>query len=291
MGLKEVTFATPAPDMSKRKIGKSGSPGIVRSGRPKRGAKDELMTVGWFHYVRLSLAEMTAGAVARRVQNYFDAKGLVTEHVRSKRWYRYRDGVESPDANTLRLVDELAPGSAVFFSNGPWDLWPLLWQSRSRRWDQDAAQRLFAVKGNDIDSVWLLGAVGMWMTRLDLAKAGAAENLLDGFYEAIHLALCRENLKKPLSELGVWDLLVATIRERERENLRFDLVKLGELEATALESGVADPLRTYLEDPVGFFHRVQANRGTDCLGASLYEIDERLKGVQQTLRGTRCATA
>jgi len=256
MGPKEVTFATPAPDMSNREIGKMGSPRIVRSGRPKRGAKDELMTVGWFHYVRLSLAERTAGAVARRVQNYFDTKGLVTEHVRSKRWYRYRDGAESPDANTLRLVDELAPGSAIFFSNGPWDLWLLLWQNRGHRWDQEAAQRLFAVKSDDIDSDWLLRAVGMWITRFELAKAGATDNLLDGFYEAIHLALRRDNLKKPLLELGLWDLLVATIRERERENLRFDSVKLGELEATALASGVADPLRTYLEDPVGFFYRV-----------------------------------
>ncbi len=256
MGSKEVTFATPAPDMSNREIGKMGSPRIVRSGRPKRGAKDELMTVGWFHYVRLSLAERTAGAVARRVQNYFDTKGLVTEHVRSKRWYRYRDGVESPDANTLRLVDELAPGSAIFFSNGPWDLWLLLWRDRSHRWDQEAAQRLFTVKSNEIDSDWLLRAVGMWITRFELAKVGATDSLLDGFYEAIHWALCRENLKKPLLQLGLWDLLVATIRERERENLRFDLVKLCELEAAALKSGMVDPLQAYLEDPVGFFYRV-----------------------------------
>lgn len=256
MGPKEVTFATPAPDMSNREIGKTGSPGIVRSGRPKRGAKDKLMTVGWFHYVRLSLGETTTGAVARRVQTYCDAKGWVTEHVFSKRWYRYRDGAESPDAKTLSRVEELAPGSAIFFSNGPWDLWLLLWQNRGHRWDQEAAQQLFAVKSDDIDSDWLLKAVGMWITRFELVQVGAADNLLDGFYEAIHIALCRDNLKKPLLELGLWDLLVATIRERERENLRFDPVKLCELEATALKSGVADPLRAYLEDPLGFFYRV-----------------------------------
>lgn len=256
MGLKEVIFSTPAPDMSHRESRKKDSLSIVRSGRPKRGAKDKLMTVGWYHYVRLSLGETTTGAVARRVQTFFDTKELVTEHVQSKRWYRYRDGAESPDANTLRMVEELAPGSANFFSNGPWDLWLLLWQDRSHRWDQEAAQRLFDVKSDDIDSDWLLRAVGLWATRFELIKVGAMDNLLDGFYEAIHLALNSDKLKIPLLELGLWELLVAIIQERERENLRFDPAKLRELEAAALGNVEIDPLQEYLDDPIGFLRRV-----------------------------------
>lgn len=256
MGPKEVTFATPASDMPNRERGKTSVQTIIRSGRPKRGVKDVLMAVGWFHYVRLSLCETTTGAVARRVQTFFDTKGLVTEHVRSKRWYRYRDGSESPDANTLRLVEELAPGSAAFFRNGPWDLWVLMWQRRNHRWDQEAAQWLFTVQEGEIGSSWLMRAVEMWLARSELVKAGAADDLLDGFYEAIHLALNSENLKRPLLELGLWEHLVATIREREQENLRFDPVKSVEIKAVGLGSGLTDSLRAYIEDPVGFFRRV-----------------------------------
>lgn len=60
----------------------------------------------------------------------------------------------------------------------------------------------------------------------------------------------------PLLELGLWELLVATIQERERENLRFDPAKLRELEAAALENIIVDPLQEYLDDPIRFLRRV-----------------------------------
>jgi len=263
MGPKPVTFATPEPDMSNRELGGTGSPRNMRFGRPKRGVKDKLMTIGWFHFVRLSLCETTTGAVARRVQTYFDTKGVVTEHVQSKRWYRYRDGAESPDVNTLRRVEELAPGSAVFFRNGPWDLWQVMWQDRDHRWDPGAAEHLFSVQVEEINSNWLLRAVGLWISRSEVAKIGGADALLDGFYDAVHLALSRENLKRPLVELGLWDCLVAAICEREQENLRFDPVKLVEIEAAALGSGLTDPISAYIADPVGFLCQVAAMTMTE----------------------------
>jgi hypothetical protein len=119
MGPKEMSFATPAPDMSNRQVG----PFVItigkRSGRPKRSERDEIKTTAWFHFVHISLGEKTPGAVARRAQAHFDARGMTSNHVLSKRWYRYRDGLETPDANTLKLIDEVAPGSLDFFQTGP----------------------------------------------------------------------------------------------------------------------------------------------------------------------------
>ncbi|MES2758098.1 MAG: hypothetical protein V4693_12050 [Pseudomonadota bacterium] len=249
-----MSFATPAPDMSNRQTGPFVSTIGKRIGRPKRTERDEIQTVAWFHFVRIALGETAPGAMAKRAQTHFDARGVTSNHVLSKRWYRYRDGLETPDAHTLKLVDEIAPGSLDFFQAGPGDLWLALWAYRIERWSEDAAERLLDVREGEIDFLWLTRLIATWTKRAELVGSGVPGTFVDGFYEAIFMALNRSGIKAPLEQFGVWARLVEIITHREAEHLRCDVMKARELHAVAIECGIGNAIETYVKNPLGFLH-------------------------------------
>jgi hypothetical protein len=148
MGSKNMSFATPAPDMSNREICALNVCSGRRGGRPKRGAKDKIQSIAWYNFVRLSLGKETAGAVAALVQAHFDGLGMTTNHAMSKRWYRYRDGLETPNVQTLQGVDLIAPGSAEFFEVGPFELWLSIWSDRRPIWNDEFAELLVSAPLN-----------------------------------------------------------------------------------------------------------------------------------------------
>lgn len=214
--------------------------------------RDELQTISWFHFVRLTLGETAPGAIAKRAQIYFDGRGIESNHCLSKRWYRYRDGLETPNASTLKLVDEIAPGSLDFFHAGPGDLWHAMWPDRIERWSEDHAEQLFTITQEEMDFVWLSKLILTWTKRAELVSSGVPGTLVDGFYEAIHVALNRVSIKESLKELGVWSRLVDIITSREAYFLRCDWAKSSELHAVAVGCGIEDAVETYVGNPLRF---------------------------------------
>jgi hypothetical protein len=267
MGPKEMSFATPVPDMSNEQTKACVSTIGKRTGRPKRGERDAVQTVAWFHFVRISLGVKTSGAVAKCAQAHFDAKGMTTNHVLSKRWYRYRDGLETPDSTTLKLINDVAPGSLDFFQAGPGDLWLAMWTSPIKRWSEDAAERLLTVTDGERNFRWLSMLVATWSKRAELVSSGVPGTFVDGFYEAIHLALNRTSIKEPLEQFGVWSRLVEIVTGREAEHLRFDLMKACELCAVGVAYGIDNALDSYVKNPLGFL-RIVATQNSTCVQGS-----------------------
>lgn len=260
MPLKDMTFATPAPDVMTPRAAKMDAVArSKRTGRPKRGARHELSTIAWFNYVRIGLGQAAVSGVAKQVQQHVESRGLTSDHVGSKRWYRYRDGKDTPDATTLKLVDELVPGSCDFLNSGPLNLWQAVWDEPVPAWDEDLADGLLRIHIDDVDFSWFVKIVAMWSKRAALAKLGVAEKLTDGFYEAVHIGLNHANVKTLLIELGIWTKFLTLVRAYEAQSIRLDVKKTCEIRAVANDWQTGDAVTSYLDDPVGFAIRANKN--------------------------------
>jgi hypothetical protein len=100
---------------------------------------------------------------------------------------------------------------------------------------------------------WLTMLIATWTKRAELVNSGVPGTFVDGFYEAIHIALNRTSIKETLEQFGVWSRLVEIIASREVEHLRVDSMKACELDAVASACGIDDAHETYVKNPLGFF--------------------------------------
>lgn len=247
-----MCFATPSPDMTNR-LPKHKVSGRVRAktGRPSNGEPERIRTIAWFHAVAISLTEHRPGTIGRRMQNEANARSLEVNHDTSKRWNRYAKGEETPSVQTLRFVNEVAPGTAEAYLHGPSDLWTALWGERDLHLHEEDVTALFSADPEDVDMTWLSRAVIAWRHRAALIRFGAFDHLVDGLYEAIFFGLHQQRVKLDLSRLGVWDLVCKAIMDAEQLNLLRDPRKHQELEAVGRHFS-ENPIQFYLSNPVGF---------------------------------------
>lgn len=245
-----MSFATPIPDMSNRAPrNRVAGAGRMKVGRPVNDDAYRIRTVAWFNAVANGLDERRPGTIGGRMQDEADARSLHANHSTSKRWYRYAKGTEGPESDTLDFVNEVVPGTAQVFQDGPADIWTALWTEFAPQFDEDEVAARLSMATDQVDALWLSKVIISWRNRAAVMRFGSFDNLIDGLYEAVFLGLNHQETE--LRRLGVWELLCENITNTERINLRADPRKLAEIEAVGRRFS-DDPVEFYLSKPLEF---------------------------------------
>lgn len=224
---------------------------ITSSFGPQRGrpanADDKLIrTKAWYYYVQMSLGEVNASATARRIVN--ERRQGADERV----WHRYKKGTKSVGMELLNHVEQIVPGSRDFFELGPCGLWHSLWGPVTLRWDRTAVDNLMRIDLADIDSEWLVRCIWFWRMRAELATLGYEDEMEDGFYEAVRLALSQPAVSTMLSSFGIMSDILDVIGTMEETYLNMDPTKLTCIRFIGAAAGIRDPIKMYIDDPIRF---------------------------------------